>query len=189
MSGRVAISPGRLAVVLALPLAVIGLSCGGSGPPKSEPGSRRGTVRPGVSEIDAPAEDRVAAGQVVYVPAYSHVYTADNAEPLNLAMTLFVRNTDPARSIILTRVEYFDSGGKRLRELLPKPLQIGPMASVDFFVEESDESGGASPSLVVRWAATEPTSNPVVESVMIGTAGTQGISFTAQGRAISSIKP
>jgi Protein of unknown function (DUF3124) len=142
-----------------------------------------------VSEVVRPAEDKVAAGQMVYVPVYSYVYTADNAEPLNLAVTLFVRKTDPARSIVLTRVDYFDSGGKSIRDFLPKPLQIEPLASVDFFVKENDVSGGASPSFVVQWVATEVPTDPVVESVMIGTTGTQGISFTGSGRVIHSRKP
>ncbi len=142
-----------------------------------------------MSEVVRPAEDKVAAGQMVYVPVYSQVYTADNADPLNLAVTLFVRNTDPARSIVLTRVDYFDSGGKSTRDFLPKPLQIEPLASVDFFVKESDASGGASPSFVVQWVATEVPNDPVIESVMIGTSGTLGISFTGFGRVIHSRKP
>jgi hypothetical protein len=141
-----------------------------------------------VSEVPRPAEDKVTAGQMVYVPVYSHVYTADNREPFNLAATLYVRNIDPARPIVLTRVEYFDSGGKSIREFVPKPLRIEPLASVDFFVKESDLSGGASPSFLVEWVATEAASDPVVESVMIGSSGTQGISFTSAGRVIYARK-
>jgi hypothetical protein len=172
-------------------LIIAGISCGGTGTDGSKPvaNPKPGTGRPGVTEVVEPAEEKVVAGQAVYVPVYPHVYTADNAEPLNLAATLYVRNTDPARPIILTHVHYHDSGGKAIRDFLPKPLRIGPLASVDFFVKESDASGGASPSFVVDWVATEPASDPVVESVMIGTLGTQGISFTGAGRVIRSRKP
>ena len=167
-------------------LIVAGLSCAGSNPDGSSGPPKPGAGRPGVAEVAAPAEDKVVAGQTIYVPVYSHVYTADNGQPLNLAATLFVRNTDPARSIVLRRVQYFDSGGKPLREFLPKPLKVDPMASMDFFVKESDISGGASPSFVVEWVASEAASEPIVESVMIGTSGTQGISFTGPGRVIKS---
>ena len=83
-------------------------------------------------------EGKVVAGHTVYVPVYSHVYTADSGQSLNLAATLFVRNTDQGRSILLTRVQYFDSRGKLLRQFLTKPLKIDPLASMDFFVKESE---------------------------------------------------
>lgn len=189
MTGQFRIDRGWRTIASASCLVVAGASCGGSAPPGPIAGLSPAASRPGVSETVAPALDKVAAGQTVYVPVYSHVYTADNAEPLNLAATLFVRNTDPGRPIVLTRVEYFDSGGKSVRNFLPKPLKIGPMASADFFVKESDVSGGASPSFIVEWVATESPSDPVVESVMIGTSGTQGISFTGAGRVVRSHKP
>jgi Protein of unknown function (DUF3124) len=166
-------------------LVIAGLSCGGLTTTGPKPASNR----PGVSEVVEPAADKVAAGQTLQIPVYSHVYTADNAEPLNLAATVFVRNTDADRPIVLTRVDYFDSGGKLIRGFVPKPLMIGPMASVDFFVKESDVTGGASPSFVVEWVSTESPTDPIVESVMIGTSGTQGISFTSPGRVIRSRKP
>ena len=176
---------------IAVPCLLIGLgvSCAGSNPSTSEDPSKPAASRPGVSEVAPPDEGKVVAGQSVYVPVYSHVYTADNGQPLNLATTLFVRNTDRGRPILLTRVQYFDSGGKSLRQFLAKPLKLEPLASTDFFVKESDTTGGASPSFLVEWAALEPTTDPVVESVMIGTSGTQGISFTGAGRVIASRKP
>ncbi len=63
------------------------------------------------------------------------------------------------------------------------------MASMDFFVKESDVSGGASPTFLVEWVATEEVNPPIAEGVMIGTAGTQGISFTCPGRVIATRKP
>ncbi len=189
MTGR-ALAPFRWkAIAPATLLVVAGLSCGGSGLPDSKPGPKPSQGRPGVSEVGRPAQDKIVASQTVYVPVYSHVLTADNAEPLNLATTLFVRNTDPDHSIILTGAEYYDSGGTSIRQFVAKPLRIGPLASVEFFIKESDVSGGASPSFLVEWVATEPTTDPVVESVMIGTSGTQGISFTGNGRVIRSRKP
>ena len=167
----------------------LGLSCAGSNPSTSENPTKPGASRPGVSEVASPDEAKVVAGQTVYVPVYSYVYTADSGQTLNLAATLFVRNTDQGRSILLTRVEYFDSGGKSLRQFVTKPLRLDPLASMDFFIKESDMTGGASPSFLVEWVALEPTSDPIVESVMIGTAGTQGISFTCPGRVIASRKP
>jgi hypothetical protein len=171
--------------LLAIILVVVGLSCAGKEPTGSSTSGKASTTRPGVSEIALPAEDKIVAGQTIYVPLYSHVYTSDNAQTLNLASTLFVRNTDPNRAIILTRVEYFDSGGKSLRKFLKSPVKIEPLASIDFFVKESDETGGASPSFIVQWISTDPVTDPITESVMIGTSGTQGISFACPGQIIA----
>ena len=176
-------------IVVPFLLVGLGVACAGSNPSTPESLSKLGANRPGVAEVASPQEGNIVAGQTVYVPACSHVYTADNGQPLNLASTLFVRNVDQGRSIILTRVQYVDSGGKALRQFLTKPLKLDPMASMDFFVKESDTTGGASPSFLVEWVASEPAIDPIVESVMIGTSGTQGISFTGAGRVIGSRKP
>ncbi len=171
-------------------VVLFGLTLFGSGCGKEASDSAKiVATRPGVTETTIPADDKIVAGQLVYVPAYSHVLTADAANPLNLATTLFVRNADPTRSIIVTRVEYFDSGGKSLGSRLKSPLKLAPLASVDFFVRESDESGGASPSFLVDWVATEAVAVPVVESIMISTTGSQGISFSCPGRVIQGRQP
>jgi hypothetical protein len=51
-------------------------------------------------------------------------------------------------------------------------------------VKESDTRGGVSASFLVEWVAEQSVSAPLVESVMIGTASTQGVSFTCPGRVI-----
>jgi hypothetical protein len=142
-----------------------------------------------VSETTAPVNDKIVAGQTLYVPIYSSVFTADSASSVDLAATLFVRNTDTHRPMILIRAEYFDSGGNSLKKFVSEPLKIAPMASVNFFIKESDETGGASPSFLVEWIATEIVSDPLVESVMIGTTGSQGISFVCPARVIDGRKP
>lgn len=148
--------------------------------------TRPGEARKGVSEIAMPQDDKIASGQTLYVPVYSYVFTADDAHPLDLAATLYVRNSDRSQPIVLTKVAYFDSSGKLIRDFLMKPLKIEPIASIDFFIKESDVTGGASPTFLVEWVSEHSVTNPVVESVMIGTAGTQGIAFICQGRVIAT---
>jgi Protein of unknown function (DUF3124) len=189
MRTRIAAPAGRRSIAACALVALAGISCGGTGPEPSRDTFRPGSSRIGISEVVAPPDDKILAGQSIYVPIYPYVFTADNAEPLNLAATLYVRNTDPSHSIIVTKVSYYHSGGKSLRDYLTGPIKLDSRASVDFFVKESDLSGGPSPSFVVEWASTETASDPVVEAVMIGTSGTQGISFTCPGRVIRSRKP
>jgi len=58
------------------------------------------------------------------------------------------------------------------------------MASAEFIVRESDRSGGLGANFVVVWKSAEKVTEPIAETVMIGTMSQQGISFTSRGRAI-----
>jgi Protein of unknown function (DUF3124) len=142
-------------------------------------------ARKGVAEVEPIEAGRVVAGQTIYVPAYSSVPTADRAEPFNLAITLSIRNTDRSQPIVVTTARYYDQDGKILHDYLRKPLRIGPMASTEFFVRESDTRGGITASFLVEWVAEQRVSNPVVESVMVGVASSRGISFVCPGRVLT----
>ncbi len=133
---------------------------------------------PGAALAGAPA------GQVLYVPAYAHVYSGDRQRPVDLATTLSVRNTDLGASIRLVSVRYVGSEGETLRSYLDAPRALGPLATVAFVVDESDRAGGTGASFLVEWTAAKPVTAPVVEAVMISTAGQQGISFVTEGRVI-----
>jgi hypothetical protein len=51
-------------------------------------------------------------------------------------------------------------------------------------VHLADESGGSGANFIVVWRADKPVNPPLAESVMIGTQGNQGVSFTSRGRPI-----
>jgi hypothetical protein len=126
---------------------------------------------------------------MLYVPVYSHIYYGGKAyggrRRFELAVTLSIRNTDPQQPITVLSARYYDSDGKLLQDYLAQPLRLGPLASTEVFVEESDVRGGAGANFLVEWRAAEPVNTPVVEAVMIGTSGTQGLSFVSPSRVIS----
>lgn len=158
-------------------------SCDGgmTGGPSSE--SLEG--RKGIAPASAIPDAQIFAGQTIYVPAYSSILTTDAATRYNLAVTLSVRNTDRDRPIVLTSVRYVDHDGVVVREDLTKPIRLAPLAAAEFFVTESDSSGGVSASFLVEWAAEKAVTDPLVEAVMISTASGQGLSFTSRGRVIA----
>jgi hypothetical protein len=142
--------------------------------------------RAGGTEVEPPGGGfRAVAGQTIYVPAYSSIFTSDPPQNFNLAVTLSLRNTDRARPIILISAEYFDHDGKLIHDYLKKPLRIGPLAAVELFVKERDTRGGVSASFLVEWLAEEAVTPPVVESIMISTASAQGVSFISPGRVLA----
>jgi len=124
--------------------------------------------------------------QSIYVPLYSHIYADERFKdkPFALTATLFIRNTDPNGALVLDTVDYYDSHGKKLRSYIDKPVTVGPLASIRFIVPESNKEGGSGAKFLVQWRAEKPVTEPIVESVMIGTKMQQGISFISQGRVI-----
>jgi hypothetical protein len=129
-------------------------------------------------------ESRGAKDRTVYVPVYSHVYTGNRAMPVNLATTLSIRNTDQTFPITITGADYYNSAGKLVRRMLPKPVPLGPMASTSIFIREKDTSGGFGASFLVRWHAAGEVSTPIIECLMIGAYSGLGISFVSPGQQI-----
>ena len=82
------------------------------------------------------------------------------------------------------QVDYYDTEGKLLRKYLTQPATLGPLGSTRFIVKTSDTAGGSGANFLVRWKAETPVNEPILEGVMIGASGQQGISFTSRGVAI-----
>ncbi|MGQ9688136.1 MAG: DUF3124 domain-containing protein [Desulfobaccales bacterium] len=122
--------------------------------------------------------------QLVYVPVYSHIYYGDQEQKLLLTGILSLRNTDPSHPITITRADYYDSGGNLIRKYVSQPLVLKPLASTRFIVKETDTQGGSGAHFLVGWQAETAVNEPLMEGVMIGTAGQQGISFTSRGKAV-----
>lgn len=130
-----------------------------------------------------PAPVRVS-GQVVYVPVYSQIYHHQEGKTIDLAVTLSIRNTDLATSLSVLSVGYYDTAGELLREFVPEQVVLGPLASTDVVIDEYDRSGGPGANFIVEWLSDQTPTPPVIEAVMIGTGGGQGISFRSPGHVI-----
>lgn len=115
-----------------------------------------------------------------YVPVYSHIYTEDRDRVLNLAETLSVRNTDDANAIVISSVRYQSNTGKLIREYVPKPVLLEPMATADFVVRLDDTSGGSGASFVVEWQGSKTVNPPLIEAIMISTGSGRNLSFVCR---------
>jgi hypothetical protein len=118
------------------------------------------------------------------VPVYSNVFTGPRRLPLQLAATLSIRNTDMAASFRVTAIDYYGTNGKLLRRHLARPIVIAPLATVYVHIEEKDKIGGFGANFIVRWQNDSVINAPVVECVMIGATGGQGISFVSPAQEI-----
>lgn len=129
---------------------------------------------------------KIVAGQTVYVPVYSNIYTVEKNRTIDLTATLSVRNTDLTHSMIVSSVNYYDINGKLVRKYLEQPVELGKLAATNFVIAQEDASGGAGAAFIVEWVAQNQISPPVIEAVMINTGGNQGLSFVSPGRVIKN---
>lgn len=136
------------------------------------------------SPADPGTPPTLVRSQTLYVPAYSHIYFRDAQRSINLTTTLSLRNVSPDTSIMLSSVDYYDSNGDRVQTYLDTTRALPPLASTYVVVEEEDLRGGVGANFIVRWHAEAPVQPPVVETVMITTASTQGISFRSPARVL-----
>ena len=130
----------------------------------------------------------VTTGQTIIVPAYSGVYYGSGHRTVKLAVTLHIHNTDFDHSIVITSVRYYDAQGQLIKEFLTQPRTLGPIASLEFFVDSSEQGAGLGSNFIMEWVAEEAVYEPIVEAVMISTEGAQGISFTSPGRVIRQLE-
>jgi hypothetical protein len=130
---------------------------------------------------------KIAMGQTIYVPIYSHIYHQDDKRAFDLASTLSIRNTDLERAIAIASIGYYDGNGKLVRQYLESPIELAALASTDFFVSASDRSGGSGAKFIVEWIAQTTVSEPIIEAIAIGSSSQQGISFVSPGKVIKSI--
>jgi hypothetical protein len=130
-----------------------------------------------------------SAGQVLYLPIYSHIWYGEvdrKGQPAKVlvSVSVSIRNTDPAKSIRVTSAQYYDTDGKKLREYVTSPKSIGPMGTHEIFVPQSDVTGGSGANFVIAWKSDTPVSPPIVEGFHAHMPAGRSIAFTTWARPI-----
>lgn len=123
----------------------------------------------------------MAMQKKVYLPIYGDIYYRDAQHTFSLTVTLSIRNTSFSDSIYIFAIDYYNSQGRKIRRFNDAAFMVKPMESVEFVVDDKDNSGGVGANFVVEWGAAQGVQPPFIQGVMIGTTGQQGISFTTEG--------
>lgn len=123
--------------------------------------------------------------QLVYVPVYSHIYY-EGGSPYSLEATLSLRNVDQDSPVYFSRIDYFDTEGKKVKSFLEKTIVLSPLETIEILVEREDTTGGSGANFVVEWQAETAIDKPLIEAVMVGTSGTNAICFSRTGIEISA---
>lgn len=134
----------------------------------------------------------LAVKKTVYVPVYSSIYRFHArmySHTEELVAVTSVRNVEPSDPIVLLEARYYDSQGKVIRDFVDQVYELGPMATAEFIVPRSDKAGGPGANFIVRWGTlNENTSDPIIETVMLGQMGNAGISLISRGRTTKTSK-
>lgn len=168
----------------ALPFAVLG--CMGCGPRTVDSKTPR-AVSVDLRPVTAPLPPSTVR-RTVYVPVYSSIYLGLDIKlnTVELTSTVSVRNVSPRSAIVIEFARYYDSAGRHVRDYVDRPAELPPLATVEFIVARADTTGGPGANFLIGWAGPPDVDEPLMEAVMVGQAGTAGISFTAMGRAVKN---
>ncbi len=125
-------------------------------------------------------------GQTVAVPSYTSVYYNQRGHTFELANSLYLRNLDQTQAITIQRLEYRDSDGKLVRRLIDRPLTLPPLASWHMLLPHVGKGEKGTGLVLLDWRARAPAQPPLVQCVVIGAVGQQGISFVLTGRPLAT---
>lgn len=124
--------------------------------------------------------------QEVYIPIYSAVFAwGDDNRPLLMSANIIVGNTDDTNSIVVSKLAYYNSDGKLIKQYITKPIELGPMASTYFLIRQQDTSGGWGANFILEWSSKLPVKEPFTKALFMGNIGNQSFSFDTQGKIIS----
>jgi len=171
-------------IILILFLAVLFISCQNEGS-KTINNQLPISVSPETLKIPDKG-GRKLRGQVLYMPVYSNIPHLKKQD-YNLSAFLAIHNTDLTHRINITKVYYFNTDGKLIKNFISSDHQVQPLATKIFSIPKEDQSG-AGANFLVEWIANQQVNEPLIESVMKDLSGNKGISFLSQGRIIREIE-
>ena len=136
------------------------------------------------SLVTPPAPAQITLRQSVYVPAYSSLVGSGGQARLDLAVTLSVRNTSATLPLVIEHIDYYDTAGNLVQHYIPATVAIRPVGTSEILISTDDIRGGTGANFIVDLGATQPISEPVIETVMVGSSGNRGFAFVSPGRPI-----
>lgn len=124
--------------------------------------------------------DSLSKSGKVYVPVYSNIYQSTRNDRTSLTSTLSIHNTSETDTLFITRIDYFNTEGKLVKKYLESSIYLNKFETVEYVVDERDESGGSGANFVIEWYGNKKL-NPLFQAVMIGGLGNKSFSFTTVG--------
>ncbi len=135
------------------------------------------------TEVLGPKSDSLQFGKT-YLSIYSHIYSFTLEKSQNLTAMVSLRNVSDIDTIYISKADYYNTKGELIRHYFEKPIFLKPLETVEIVIDETDEHGGSGANFIFEWTTKATTPEPIFEAVMTSLRGSQGLSFTTQGRRI-----
>lgn len=119
-----------------------------------------------------------------YLSIYSHIYSFSLEKSQSLTAMVSLRNVSDTDTVYVSKASYYNTKGELIRDYFTKPIQLKPLETVEIIIDETDEHGGSGANFIFEWTANSKTPDPLFEAVMTSLRGSQGLSFTTQGKRI-----
>ena len=132
------------------------------------------------------AAAELTTGGKIFIPVYRGFYQfyGSSRDSYALTSTAFLYNVDAKQNIKVISIDFYDSSGKLLKNLLDAPLLIKPHNNKEITIEPRREQEECGASLIVRWKSDQPANSPTVEVLMVGQVLNRGVSFLTRGREV-----
>lgn len=119
----------------------------------------------------------------IYVPVYSHIFLSEDRF-LPLSIILSIRNTDLSKDLYIESVDYYSTEGRLVKQYISKPHILKPMATIEYYVDLEDMSGGTGANFIVNIASKDKTSLPIVQAIMTNIGSNNSLTFLTEGHII-----
>jgi hypothetical protein len=125
---------------------------------------------------------------------YSHIWhgdrVVDGRYPLKsqVSALISIRNTSLKTPIKIISANYYATNGKLLKAYVREPRVIGPMGTLELFVEKKEAAGGSGANFMIQWQSATPTNPPLVEAVHADIKGHQTLTFITTAKPVQPDK-
>lgn len=139
-------------------------------------------------------ESPLSSGQTLYLPVYSHIWhgdlVVDGRYPLKnqVSVLVSIRNTSIKTPIKILAASYYSTDGKLLKQYITAPRVVGPMGTLELFVEKKESIGGSGANFLIQWQSATPTNPPLVEAIHADIKGHLTLTFTTKAQPIQPEK-
>ena len=134
-------------------------------------------------KVELPGRDSMVRGKS-YLSIYSQFYSITQHQRYNLTSTASMRNVSESDTVYLTRADYYDTHGIKIRTYFDYPIYLLPMETLEIIIAEKDIEGGTGSNFLFEWTTSVICPEPLFEGLMISMEGAQGISFTTRARRV-----
>lgn len=125
-------------------------------------------------------QDTTLEHGVSYLPLYPQIYSYDQQQKYNLTCLVSLRNVSPNDTVFLSKIDYYNSAGKRIESYIQESIFLLPMETIDIVIDQKDTLGGTGANFLITWSKSKDCPPPLFQGVMNSMQGSQGISFTTQ---------